>query len=747
MRVTDLDIPEQVKEVVIRRGFTELYPPQADAIETGVLEGKNLVLASPTASGKTLIAELCALKHVVERGGKVLYMAPLRALAWEKYETFQEYADIEKRDGRKIRVGISTGDLDSSTPWLERYDIVITTNEKCDSLLRHRSPWMNGVSLVIADEIHLIGGDRGPTLEVALARLRQMKPDLQVLALSATIRNADEVAEWLRAESVTTEWRPVDLREGVEFNDNIIFRDGSVKRLKPLHQKDALNIALNSVLDGGQCLIFVESRRRSMSLAREAASALAGILSKRALSELQEVSADILVYGERTSLSDDLASSVSRGAAFHHAGLRTEHRHIVENAFKAGKIKVIVATPTLAAGVNLPARTVVIGSYRRFVPGYGMYPISVLEYKQMSGRAGRPQYDEFGEAVLIASSSDEQDALMENYVLAKPERLYSRLAQEAAIRGHTLAAVASDYAHSEGGLLDFFGGTFYGYHYPPGNIKLILAAILSYLGREDMIQHEGEYVYATEFGRRVSELYIDPLTAVVLRDGLRRAAPEVTEFTWLQLVCHTPDMRPILRPRRRDAGTVEAFVGEHRDEFACRVPDDGDPIDYEQFLGEVKTAMVLNAWIDEMSESDLLERFYVQPGDRYSAVHNAEWLLYAAHELAGVLGLPDPRRQLSRIRDRVKYGVTKRLLPLVRLRGIGRVRARVLYNSGFTTVAALKRAPVGRLVEIPLIGPRLAKVIKEQVGGVVDEAEWKRLEAKEAEQRALTDFIEEEPPE
>ena len=745
MRVTELDVPEGVKEVLLKQGYDELYPPQEDALRAGVLDGRNLVMASPTASGKTLIAELCAMKHVVEGGGKVLYMTPLRALAWEKYETFQAYAGVERRDGRKIRVGISTGDLDSSTPWLEPFDIVITTNEKCDSLLRHRSPWMDGVSLVVADEIHLIGGDRGPTLEVALARLRQLKPGLQVLALSATIRNAEEVAEWLGAEWVATDWRPVELREGVDLNDAIIFRDGSIKKLEPLHQMDALNIALNAVLGGGQSLVFVESRRRSMSLAREAASALAGVLSKRDLGRLQKVSADITVRGEKTSLSDELAASIAQGAAFHHAGLRTEHRRLVEDAFKSGTIKIIAATPTLAAGVNLPARTVVIGSYRRFVPGYGMYPISVMEYKQMSGRAGRPQYDAFGEAVLIASSSNEQDALMENYVLSEPERLYSRLASEPALRGHALAAVASDYAHSEGGLLDFFGGTFYGYHYPPANIRKILDAILRYLGLEGMIEFKGEYVYATDFGRRVSELYIDPLSAVVLRDGLRRGAPEVTDLTWLHLVCHTPDMRPILRPRSREGEDVEAFVEGHMDELAVPLPEGGDFVDYEQFLGEVKTALVLNAWIDETSEAELLERFSVQPGDRYSAVHNAEWLLYAAHELAGVLGLPDHRRHLSRLRDRVRHGVTDRLLPLVRLRGIGRVRARVLYNSGFTTIDSLKRAPLSRLVEIPLIGPRMAKAIKEQVGGVVDEEEWRRLEKEEAEQRALTDFIEEEP--
>ncbi|TET72732.1 DEAD/DEAH box helicase [Candidatus Bathyarchaeota archaeon] len=747
MRVSDLDIPDHVKDLLLKRGFDELYPPQAEAMEAGVLEGKSLVLASPTASGKTLVAELCAIKHVVENGGRVIYLTPLRALAWEKYEGFQAFSDLRKRDGRKIRIGISTGDLDRRSTYIEGYDIVITTNEKCDSLLRHRSPWMEGVSLVIADEIHLIGNDRGPTLEVAIARLRQLKPGLQILALSATITNADEVAEWLEADYIKTDWRPVPLREGVALNDRVIFNDGTINHLKPLNKTAPINIAVNAVLDGGQCLIFVESRRRAQSVARNAAQALTGTHGKREQTELEKTSSEIILRGEKTSLTDGLASAVARGAAFHHAGLNREHRRIVEEAFKEGKIKILSATPTLAAGVNLPARTVVIGSYRRFTPGYGMYPISVLEYKQMSGRAGRPQYDDYGEAVLIASSSDEQDALMENYVAAQPEKLYSRLAQEASIRGHTLAVVASDYAHTEQGIVDFFSQTFYGYHYPMGNIKLILAGILSYLRREDMIRYKGDYVYATDFGRRVSELYIDPQSAVILRDGLRRGALDVTNLTWLHLICHTPNMRPILRPRRKDLGEVEEYFEEHREEFACRIAADYDYVDFEQFLGEVKTAMVLEAWIQETSESDLLERYSVAPGDRYSAVHNADWLLYAAYELARVLDIQEPRGHLRKLRDRVRYGVTDKLLPLVRLRGIGRVRARVLYNSGFPTVASLKRAPVSKLVEIPLIGPRLAKVIKEQVGGVVDENEWKRLETASSEQRSLTDFVEEEPAE
>jgi len=368
----------------------------------------------------------------------------------------------------------------------------------------------------------------------------------------------------------------------------------------------------------------------------------------------------------------------------------------------------------------------------------------VLEYKQMSGRAGRPQYDDVGEALLIAGSDDEAEYLMTDYVLAEPERIDSRLAQESALRGHTLAAVASDYAHTEGGLLDFFGSTFYGYNYPATGIKMILGNTLRYLEREGMIAAQGDRLQATEFGRRVSELYIDPLTAVVIRDGLRRGALDVTDFTWLHLVCHTPDMRPTLRPGRKDMGMVETYLDEHRDELAVRVSEYGDYIEEEEFLGEVKTAMVLGAWIEEVSESDLLERFNVQPGDRYSAVTSAEWLLYSAHELADVLGMPEPRLQLRRLRERVQHGVTEKLLPLVGLKGIGRVRAQVLYSSGYKTLARLRKADIRQLTALPLIGPRVAMSIKEQVGGLVEKQEWEKLKVEEVAQSALTEFIEEE---
>ena len=386
MKITELSIPEPLKAAIVQNGITELYPPQEEAVQAGVLNYRNLVLASPTASGKTLIAELCGIKHVLEKNGKVVYLTPLRALANEKYEEFKKYATLRKKDGRRISVGISTGDFDSADLWLERYDIIITTNEKADSLLRHRTRWMDEISLIVADEVHLLNeSERGPTLEVVLARMMLVNPEVQILALSATINNVDEIASWLKASFVVTEWRPVVLKEGVLLHDEIQFKEGDARKIEAKTKNAALNLALNTVRSGGQALVFASTRKNSAALAKQISEHIGEVLSKPIKRTLEREAERILSLGERTRLSESLADLVKCGTAFHHAGLGGGHRRVVEDLFRQGKIKVLTATPTLAFGVNLPARTVVIQDYRRYEVGYGYYPIAVLEYKQMAG--------------------------------------------------------------------------------------------------------------------------------------------------------------------------------------------------------------------------------------------------------------------------------------------------------------------------------------------------------------------------
>jgi helicase len=743
LKVEELPLPDSVKEILTNLGITELFPPQQEAINAGALQGKNLVLASPTASGKTLIAELCALKHVLERGGKVLYLSPLRALASEKFEEFKKYQSIKKGNGRRVSVGISTGDYDSSDPWMGRYDIIVTTNEKADSLLRHRARWVSDVSLVVADEVHLLNEpERGPTLEVVLARLIQVNPDIQVLALSATIKNSEDLAEWLKAISVTTDWRPVTLREGVLLHNEVLFKDGGAQKLEKNSKNPTINLAVHTVKSGGQALAFAGTRRNSVSLAKKLAANIKPLLSKPMKRSLGQIAERILAAGERTRLSEQLSELVGCGVAFHHAGLGGSHRKMVENAFRAGKIKILTATPTLAFGVNLPARVVIINEYRRYEAGYGYYPIAVLEYKQMAGRAGRPCYDKVGDSILVAKTEDERDYLMENYVLSDTERIWSKLAVERILRSHVLATIASDFARSEQGLYEFFGKTFYSYQYDPRAIKGVIGRSLGFLFTEKMIEVVGDKVRATKFGRRVSELYIDPLTGVVIRDALANRAARLTDVSFLHMIARTPDMYPKLRPYSREMDELQFFVEDHQDEFMFDIPAlYQDRLGFEEFLGEAKMAWMLKAWMEETSEDDMIERFNVQPGDLYRLIATSKWLLHASHELASLFSHKNLFPILAKLVVRIEKGVKPELLPLVKLDGVGRVRARILFNSGLKDMHDLKTARLERLTGLPLIGPRLAKKIKEQVGGFVKAAEWQKLKKGTAEeQRALTEY-------
>jgi helicase len=710
-------LPREVAVALEKSGITTLYPPQIDALEKGALDGKNLVLAIPTASGKTLVAEFCMLKSVLGQEGKCLYIVPLRALASEKYEEFRE-----KYGPLGVKIGISTGDFDVVDPKLARYDILIATSEKVDSLLRHRAKWLADIiSVVVLDEIHLIDDPgRGPTLEILTARLRQVNPNLQVLALSATIKNADEIAGWLDAELVKSEWRPVPLKKGVYYGERIKFDDGSKRAIKAKIKDELAALTIDTLREKGQVLVFVSTRRSAQTAAVLVAKNVREFLSAEECKELAAVAKHIEgALGESTRTCRLLADCVRKGSAFHHAGLHHAQRKAIEDAFKQNLIKVICATPTLAAGVNLPSRRAIIRDYRRYIEPYGMQFIPVLEFHQMCGRAGRPKYDKYGEAVLIAKGKGEVRALFEEFIRAEPERITSKLATEPALRTHVLASIAAGYVNDVNGLLDFMKQTFFAYQYSVSDVERVVERVLDFLEREGMIRSQGTLLLATPFGERVSRLYIDPLSAVILRDGIKGiAAGGPTPLGLLHLVCHTPDMRRLYL-RRHDYSDLELFLKEHGDEFLTPIPDPYDEPDrYEFFLAEVKTAQMLQAWLDETREDDIHERFGVGAGDIRRKVDTAEWLLYAAHELARLLKIKPALAPLRKLRERIRYGVKEELLELVQLRGVGRVRARSLFKAGYRRLADIKRADERELARVPYIGTEIARSITRQVKGM-----------------------------
>jgi len=740
MDVADLPgVPDWLPGHLREAGIEELYPPQAEAVEAGVTEGRSLVASIPTASGKTLIAEL-AMLSAVARGGKALYIVPLRALASEKQAEFEQFEQYG------LSIGVSTGNYESDGGWLGDTDIIVATSEKVDSLVRNDAPWLEDLTCVVSDEVHLVDdGNRGPTLEVTLAKLRRLNPDIQTVALSATVGNADELATWLDAELVDSDWRPIELQKGVHYGQALHLEDGSQQRLSVQNSEKQTAAVVRDTLEddhdedgnvteaGGSTLVFVNSRRNAEAAAGRLGSTVRPSLDAEERAELAGIADEIRDVSD-TETSDDLADAVEDGAAFHHAGLARGHRELVEDAFRDRLVKVVCATPTLAAGVNTPSRRVVVRDWRRYDGSSGgMKPLSVLEVHQMMGRAGRPGMDPYGEAVLIASSHDEVDELFERYVWADPEPVRSKLAAEPALRTHILATVSSGFARSRSGLLEFLEQTLYASQTDEsGRLETVVDDVLTYLERNDFLERDGDELDATSLGHTVSRLYLDPMSAAEIVDGLeywvRHAGAaesgadashpeeatangafttaselaeerpetgdadpdEISALGLYHLVSRTPDMYPLyLRSGDREEYEMELY--EREAELLGPTPSEFEDDRFEDWLSALKTARLLEDWASEVDEETITERYGVGPGDIRGKVETAEWLLRAAESLAGEVDL-DAARAISEARIRVEHGVREELVDLAGVRGVGRKRARRLFDAGIGDRAELRDA-------------------------------------------------------
>jgi len=651
VRIEELSdrISSYVVEILKENGIEELFPPQESALPY-IFNRDNLILSLPTAAGKTLIAELAMISEVL-RGGKCLYITPLRALANEKFESFRKWEKIG------VYIGISTGDYESVDSHLAEADIVVTTAEKADSLLRNRAFWLRDITCLVVDEIHLIDSeDRGHTLEILITKMRRMKQNLWILGLSATAPNVSEIADWLDAKFIQSSWRPVPLYYGILCEGTVeIYRDGEVYRAK----KSFEEVVEECVSEGNGVLVFESTRKSAESLA-ERLSEISGRYCQG-----KDLAEEILAENDG-EMSKKLAKCIKKGSAFHHAGLLSGQRRIVEEAFRNGDVRILVATPTLAAGVNLPAKRVLIRSIYRY-DGYSKR-IKVSEFKQMAGRAGRPGMDEIGEAIVVASKKD-KDIVLKSYIEGEPERIISKLGVESKLRFHCLSLICDGFATDIKSLKEFFNSTLFAKQSDIHDFELERA--IKQLENWEMVEI-GNKIVPKKLGVIVSKLYIDPLTGFIFYDTTRKFE-SLSELSALHLICRTPDMERL--SLRRDDDWVDDLAFKIRKELTY-YPSEGS-IDYEWFLLEVKTALCLRDWINEVDENEICEKYSIAPGDLRRLVETAEWLSHALSRIAGEFG-----KSVPRLETRIRYGVKEELLDLVSIRNIGRVRARKLYNAG-----------------------------------------------------------------
>ncbi len=1096
MRVEELRnrLPNEFVDACLKQGIEKLSPPQELAVENGLLDGKNFVIAAPTASGKTLIAEMCIARSVFREKKKAIYVAPMRALVSEKFTDF-------KKAYPSLRIAMSIGDLDALDPWLAEYDLVLTSTEKLDSLIRHGANWLENIGCMVFDEVHMLDdAGRGPTLEILIARLRRICKDAQVVALSATVGNANEIADWLKAGLVESDYRPVLLEKGIELNSKVYYGDKE-EELEGTHKIPEMRITQDTLERNKQILLFYSTKRNAESGAGRLGEVVVPYLKENEKKDLKVLSGRILHALDRpTAQCEKLAKAVETGVAFHHGGLVNEQRRLIEDAFKNNILKAICATTTLclppnqdiicnpkqeqiqyvqsqdkvlthngqyrrvltpiksdyngtiveirpygqlpmsmteehrvlvvkrkrhnnhfrngrhklwwtysepewveaksviegdlvlfprireergisvikmdkigpltnqtgvvgkhwrrlntddielnldtmefmglfiaegytgkngilrlainmdeldlteliskwftslglvpvvkdferhrrtinvcskqlsykfrelfggnalekhlpqeflfldrerlvyvvrgmwrgdgylyrtktygdaeystiskvlanqlfiilvklgymprikyadqqnvarkdslniqsrhriykvsvsgkqlsrftrevlnkkvhfsgnrtynlgfiddnyyympvksiknidysgavynleveddasyvgsfivhnSLGVNLPAHTVVVRDTTRYSEGEGAERISVNEVTQLFGRAGRPKYDKYGRALLIARSRSEIEELYNRYIVAELEPVVSKLGVLPILRTHILAFVATRFLTNEESILGFLSETLYGYQYSSmSELRSITRDVLAELSKWGFVEKKGSVYNTTKIGERVSELYIDPLSARWILDSLTKERDDVAN---LFMVTNTIEMRPYMKATDDAA---EAFMHYQYMLNNTTVNYDSEDLMYYDPIKPLSTALLLHRWINETSEQELTKAYSTTPGAIFSKITNADWLLYACTELGKLARVNT--RPLLELRIRMKYGIKKELTDLVRLEQVGRVRARMLYGNGITSVADLRKEGAAAAVE-RLFGKELTRRILDQV--------------------------------
>ncbi len=1090
-------MPFEIIESFDKRGIVKLTPPQELAIKAGLLEGTNLVVAAPTASGKTLIAEIGCVNSILSKRMKAIYIAPMRALVSEKYAEFKAAYPY-------IKSAMSIGDLDSADQWLSDYEMVFVSTEKFDSLIRHGVDWLAQIGCLIFDEVHMLGDmSRGPTLEILITKL-MLSCRAQMIALSATIGNAKEIAKWLGAKLIESDYRPVKLTKGIIYNSSVYSGDDEPDTSYILNGSSKIpeiRLAEDTLSQKKQALIFYSTRRNAESGALKMATALGGAITKGNQTELDKVSKSIMDVLERpTDQCIKLSRLVRSGVAFHHAGLLNTQRGIIEEAFKANTIKVICSTTTLclpkgeeiicnpeprqiqtltsnervltstgkfreviapiksyyngplveiqpyfqlpmrmtpehrvlvvrrkrhsshyydgthkiwwvyseplwikadelekghlvlfprikiskepsalsvnlqgplsnqtgivgehwsrlnkqtvkldsktleiiglfiaegstgkngvikfdintneqdltvkivgwcdslglrarindnerhrrsvvacskqvaskfrelfgnnahnkhmphdfltlpkdkliplirgmwegdgsvslketygmaeyvtvskilakqlfmalvkigympsiscskakitkhkakynviitnhsdsyrvrisgeqltrflkeimqrrvvfkgnrtynvgkidkdyyympvrkitrkiyngivynievkkdanyvgsfivhnSMGINMPAHTVLVRDIHRYENlSSGM--MGVNEVTQLFGRAGRPQYDTEGRALLIASSTERMHELYRNYITAKPEPVDSSLAVVPVLRSHILSLIATGFVNRTDSLEKFFSRSFYGMQYGSmQHLNRVISEVLQDLGRWEMITEEDEIFAATKLGSRVSELYIDPLSAKWMVDSLPNANDTIG---MLFMISNTLEMRPYARVTKEAEEALAVYMHTHRKMMLKEF----SPMDYGNYdpEGAFSTAMMLNDWMEEMKEPEVVKKYYSTPGALYMKINNADWLIYSAIELAKIIRIS--ARKIVETRVRLRYGIKEELLDLVRLQQIGRARARMLYANGITGIESVRQ---NRARVASILGKEIAEKVFSQL--------------------------------
>jgi len=664
----------------------EFNPAQKAVIESGYLEDKsNYIISIPTASGKTVLGILPALKTILN-GGKAIYAAPLLSIQNEKVKEFKAFEEH----------GIKVGKHPSNS------DLSVMVFESFDALTRFSWNVLREVDTLIIDEFHMIGEySRGPTLESAITRAKIINPSLRIIALSATLKNIDEIEQWLDGKTVEHNYRPVPLNKEV--------LDAEMFNTK--NKNDVIvKIVEKAIEDNSQALSFVSTRRFTESLATYVAKKIDKKTTKEQKQKFKQVADKLLEVPKKkgslpTTTCLKLAEAAEKGVVFHHAGLFNEQKEIIEDEFRNGNILMITATPSLMYGVNLPSKYVVIRDHTRWTSN-GPASIPVFDYEQMSGRAGRPQYDDVGYSYLVAKTMDEAFDLEARYVNGEIELTNSKLIDNKdAIYKQIIAQIASSLSKNLDDLNDFFGKTLYGFQmknnpsmsmFAQDSLNWELESALEFLLQNGIIRATPEGLKTTDFGNLIAKSNYAVETAVKIKEYVS-TMEKLNPAEMIYALAETPDLPLISFKGRKSKDPVRDKLSE----CGLFAVDIGNP---------EATAVSLIEWIDERNEYEIENAYNVYSASTRRSAYEASRLVKFAKNTLEVLGNYSNLKDMDYLSARLYYGVKEDIIPLVvGVKRLGRKRARLLMK---TFGDNLSEASEKELQKVEGIGPKLAGKVK-----------------------------------
>lgn len=664
----------------------EFNPAQKAVIESGYLEDKsNYIISIPTASGKTVLGILPALKTILN-GGKAIYAAPLLSIQNEKVKEFKAFEEH----------GIKVGKHPSNS------DLSVMVFESFDALTRFSWNVLREVDTLIIDEFHMIGEySRGPTLESAITRAKIINPSLRIIALSATLKNIDEIEQWLDGKTVEHNYRPVPLNKEV--------LDAEMFNTK--NKNDVIvKIVEKAIEDNSQALSFVSTRRFTESLATYVAKKIDKKTTKEQKQKFKQVADKLLEVPKKkgslpTTTCLKLAEAAEKGVVFHHAGLFNEQKEIIEDEFRKGNILMITATPSLMYGVNLPSKYVVIRDHTRWTSN-GPASIPVFDYEQMSGRAGRPQYDDVGYSYLVAKTMDEAFDLEARYVNGEIELTNSKLIDNKdAIYKQIIAQIASSLSKNLDDLNDFFGKTLYGFQmknnpsmsmFAQDSLNWELESALEFLLQNGIIRATPEGLKTTDFGNLIAKSNYAVETAVKIKEYVS-TMEKLNPAEMIYALAETSDLPLISFKGRKSKDPVRDKLSE----CGLFAVDIGNP---------EATAVSLIEWIDERNEYEIENAYNVYSASTRRSAYEASRLVKFGKNTLEVLGNYSNLKDMDYLSARLYYGVKEDIIPLVvGVKRLGRKRARLLMK---TFGDNLSEASEKELQKVEGIGPKLAGKVK-----------------------------------